>query len=509
MAMLHRRFARAGEPVIHCDGRFRTTDELRTDSALVRKQLASCRIAPGDRVALIAGNTYAYIASYYAILDMGACVVPLNPDMPEPELRAVLTRAGAAAVVANREILARMTGGGDPFAPGLRAVVAVDDDGGQFKASAQAQDGERVSVEAQGLTVDVEENAGAILLFTSGTTGTPKGVLLTHRQVAVTVRNICGSHRLTPDDVCYAFLPLFHINAQVVGMLSTLASGGRIVLERRFSASRFWTTVREQRVTWVSAVPTVIGILIRTPSPEPAPSHLRFVRSASAPLPELYARRFEAIFSVPVIESYGMTEAASQICVNPVNRRKLGSVGVPWGIELRVVDESGVSVATGELGEIIVRGDNVVTAYASGDETGSSFRDGWFHTGDIGLQDAQGYVYITGRSKEMINRAGQKISPREVEEVISRHPGVLQVAVIGLPDELYGDRVVAYVVPAAGRVPRPVELREQIRSLCQSSISSYKCPEEVRIVSEIPVGPTGKIQRTRLREQVLRAIAAN
>ena len=258
-------------------------------------------------------------------------------------------------------------------------------------------------------------------------------------------------------------------------------------------------------ITWISAVPTVIGILNRSQHELEAKHNVRFVRTASAALPQLEAKRFETRFSLPIVESYGMTEAASQICVNPLppGLRKLGSVGIPVGIDLAIKDDEGRTVPRGTLGEITIAGESVIDHYASGEQTGKSFLEGYFYTGDIGYQDKDGYVFITGRKKEMINRAGQKISPREVEEVIAQDANVQTVAVIGLPDPLYGERVVAYVTAQNIPVEKQEEWKKKLDQRCRQSISSYKCPVEYQVVDQIPVGPTGKIQRTRLKQQVL------
>ncbi len=511
---LYRRLQSDDDRVIFFDERWRHGADLRRDVAAAQASLVRLGTVPGDRIMLADENSYAFVVGYLAILLCGACVVPINPRMPAPELIKVIGRSQAVGAVAGSSVL--HTAFADP---GLRDVplrfvaeLCVDGRDAVHVEGTPAAGANRVQAPDGDAICRIGEDAGAILLFTSGTTGTPKGVQLTHRQVMATVKNVIGAHRLTASDTSYLFLPLFHINAEVIGLLSTLVSGGKMIVERKFSASRFWPVIRSHGVTWVSAVPTVIGILIKATSFAPAPKHLRFVRSASAPLPSLHARRFEAMFSVPIVESYGMTEAASQICVNPLPpiTRRHGSVGRPYGIDLKVVDDEGRTLAANEIGEIAIRGDSVITGYASGDATGKGFVDGWFMTGDIGCVDPDGFVYITGRSKEMINRAGQKISPREVEEVIARDPDVRTVAVIGLPDELYGERVVAYVIPENPSL-RKQELgfKERLRQLCANSISAYKCPVEYHVVDDIPLGPTGKIQRTRLREQVLAVSGAN
>lgn len=499
------------------EGRWYHTDDLRRDIAALQDMFAHSGLQVGDPVALAEVNSYGFVAAYLAILLYGGVVVPLNPAMPAPEMHKVLHRSGVVGAIV-----------GDALQPLFENESVISEHKLKFVAvivsapfpadvpiftllagswSLTTPIDVEVRTRASSLTAD----HGAILLYTSGTTGVPKGVLLTHKQVMATARNVAESHDLTREDICYAFLPLFHINAQIIGLLSTLTSGGRMVLERKFSASRFWSTIAEQRITWVSAVPTIIAILIKSPGDLPVGHTLRFVRSASAPLPSLHARTFEARFGIPLVESYGMTEAASQICINPVppGMRKIGSAGIPWGVVLQVVNDRDEYLGKGTIGEIVIRGDSVITQYASGDETGNSFRNGWFHTGDLGYLDDDGYVFITGRSKEMINRAGQKISPREVEEVIGQHVGVSSVAVIGLPDDMYGEKVVAYVVPELKWRRREGALQGALRQLCASSISAYKCPVEFHVVDEVPLGPTGKIQRGRLRQQVLAACGVN
>lgn len=497
----------ADEPRIFFKDHFFSSLDLKKDAAKVQASLRMAGILPGQRVLLSEINSYGFLVAYLGILLHGSVVVPVNPLMPSPELSKVMARAFVHGAVVSRQFLSYVNEVKD--VP-LKYIATVLNDEEQFSFTYTTLQGtswvEQDVDELPGelLLENIRADEGAILLYTSGTTGTPKGVLLTHGQVMATANHVIAAHRLTPDDICYAFLPLFHVNAQVIGFLSTLLSGGKMILDKKFSASRFWKTISEQRITWVSAVPTVIAILLKSDTNIVHPHYLRFVRSASAPLPELHAKQFEKRFGLAVIESYGMTEAASQICVNPVppGVRKLGSVGLPAGVEVAIKDSNGLSLFPYEVGEIAICGDSIVKSYVSGDTSGSSFRDGWFYTGDIGYKDEDGYVFITGRSKEMINRAGQKITPREVEEVIGQDDMVQAVAVIGLPDELYGERVVAYIVPKDS--PSEVDaLVERLKDKCKHAISAYKCPAEYYMIDEIPVGPTGKIQRTRLKQQVL------
>ncbi len=529
-ALLYARLRTGASAVAHDSEHWFTREQLLRDMKYVHDVLRTFGIAAGDRVVLAQINSYAFVALYSSLLTYGAVVVPVNPNMPTPELTGVIKRSEAVMAFVGPELVDAL-GATEPLHR-LRTVAAAfvnadkrlelsvfavwtdglfPDSSDAYAAAAMPPTASLAFENVADAIAGVAESDPAVLLFTSGTTGTPKGVLLTHGQVLATVRNVTNAHRLTATDVSYCFLPMFHINAQVVALLSTLTTGGRLVIGQKFSASRFWPTVIEHGVTWVSAVPTVIAILVKAPDPSAAAASLRFVRSASAPLPALQGRRFEAKFGVPVIESYGLTEAASQVCVNPLppGKHKFGSAGVPYGVELRVVDDAGSVLPDGDVGEIVIRGESVIAAYAYGDETGASFREGWFHTGDLGYLDEDGYLFITGRSKEMINRAGQKISPREVEEVIGRHAGVKACAVIGLPDELYGERVVAYVVPEESTRRQDASFKEQLRTLCVATVSAYKCPAEFHLVEEIPLGPTGKIQRHRLKEEIMAIGCAN
>lgn len=485
-------------PLIQENECWNSTEDLQSDIEHVRLILQQAGIRKGDRVLLGLPNSYRFIAIYFAILSAGAVAVPINPRMPVSELQTFLRRCCPAGGFLTEKQSAGLI---EPYTSQkilTARLILKESKLNYLKWKHRDRTEQRLLTESP----EPLENDPAVLLYTSGTTGRPKAVGLSHGQIYAAAQNIIWAHRLTSKDIVYSFLPLFHINAQVVGLISPCLSGGKLIIAPKFSASRFWNVVNGQHVTWVSAVPAVLSILLHTGAPDHISSGLRFVRSASAPLPLLHAQQFEKKFGVPVIESYGMTEAASQICVNPLppEKRVLGSVGLPVGLSLQIVDEQDHVLPSRETGEIVICGKNVITHYVAADNQ-DDFRNGWFHTGDIGYVNEEGYVFIIGRKKELINRGGEKISPYEVEEAIRQLPEVKQVAVIGLQDPLYGEKVVAYAVPGPGRATE--HLAEKILDHCRQTLSDYKCPAGVEIVDRIPTGPTGKIQRSLLKKQII------
>ena len=357
---------------------------------------------------------------------------------------------------------------------------------------------------------------GTLRLTTSGTTGDPKGVMLSARQIAWTADQVRMSHRLTPEDRGLCVLPFFHINAPVVSLCATLLAGACVVIAPRFSVHHFWEWVEREHITWVSIVPTIVALLLTTEKPAFLPGTLRFMRSASAPLPVERHRAFEARFGVPLIETYGLSEAASQITANPLPpaQRKPGSVGLPTGVMLRICElqdatadglngdghasnqrqQSPRDMPAGITGEICVCGPNVITGY-DGDASASSFSNGWFRTGDLGYLDDDGYLYITGRLREVINRGGEKIAPREIEELLLTHPTVSDAAVVGEPHPLYGQRVVAYVTT---RDAWNEQTEQHVREYCAQRLSAYKVPEAIYCVPALPRNSNGKLNRQAL-----------
>jgi long-chain acyl-CoA synthetase len=347
----------------------------------------------------------------------------------------------------------------------------------------------------------------ALLMYTSGTTGRPKGAVHTHSSVLAAAGFVGAAHALDAADRVLNVLPLYHINAQIVAVLATLVSGGSIVLPRRFSASTFWQQAAAHGCTWLNVVPTIIAYLLHggdTLTGTPGSAAIRFCRSASAPLPSDQQREFEARFGIGIIETMGLTETAGPILSNPLDpaRRRLGSPGQAFGNEVRVTDAtSGREVSDGVAGEIQVRGPNLMQGYYLDEaETARGvLADGWLRTGDLGYRDEAGFYFITGRLKELIIKGGENIAPREIDEVLLRHPAVLEAAATGVPDARYGQEIIAGVVLKPG-----YECDEnELAGFCAAELGLFKSPRRIHIFAQLPKGPSGKVQRLRIADSVL------
>jgi acyl-CoA synthetase (AMP-forming)/AMP-acid ligase II len=424
------------------------------------RRLDDAGLPPGARIAVRPSRPLEYATALVAIIGAGRVAVPLDPLAPGADVARVRAVARPVATVADGSFGINSFGFPPP-----------------------------------------EPTGGGIFLCTSGTTGTPKGILLRDEQLAHVADSVVGHHRLTRADRGYCPLPLFHVNAEVVGLLATLRAGACLALDRRFTRRGFWEMIAKRRVTWINAVPAIISILAMDP-PAERPGAVRFVRSASAPLPLAALTRFESALGVPVIETYGMTEAASMITANPLDGpRKPGSAGRPAGAEVQVA-LSGRLAGPDEVGRVRVRGNGVITEYASGGRPGAIDAGGWLETGDLGYLDSDGYLFLVGRSDDVINRGGEKIYPREIEEILLAQPGVRSAAVVGTADEVLGERPVAYVVPDAGWLADAAEVERSLREACAAVLPRHKQPSAFCLVGELPLGPTGKISRRLLKDLV-------
>ncbi|MSQ60701.1 MAG: AMP-dependent synthetase [Betaproteobacteria bacterium] len=344
----------------------------------------------------------------------------------------------------------------------------------------------------------------ALVLHTSGTTSRPKIVPLTQRNVCTSARNIRATLALTEADRALNIMPLFHIHGLIAGVLAPLSAGGQVCCTPGFDALQFFRWMEEARPTWYTAVPTMHQtILARAPKNQAVISAnpLRFVRSSSSALPTQVIRELEATFNAPLIESYGMTEAAHQMASNPLppKVRKPGSVGIAAGPEVAIMDQEGNLLPSGATGEIVIRGANVTLGYQNNPKANcEAFTNGWFRTGDQGVMDEEGYVTLTGRLKEIINRGGEKISPREVDEVLMDHPAVRQVVTFAVPHDKLGEDVAAAVVLKEGVIATEKEIRE----FAGQRLAPFKVPRTVVFLDEIPKGATGKLQRIGLAQKL-------
>jgi acyl-CoA synthetase (AMP-forming)/AMP-acid ligase II len=451
-----------------------TYSELLKSALAWVPRLTEAGIPVGARVAIHLPDPVSYAGALLGVLAAGRMAVPLDPGAPEAELARVLGIAQPEAVISESSA---------DLPAGLAVLRPSSQDAGP------------------GSFADVPATGG-IYLCTSGTTGTPKGIELGEEQLAHVAAAVAEQHQLTAADRGYCTLPLFHVNAEVVGLLATLSVGACLVLDRAFSRRRFWPVVEGRQITWINAVPAIIAVLSMAEGELDPPERVRFVRSASAPLPPAVLMRFEQLTGLPVIETYGMTEAASMITANPLDGpRKPGSVGQPAGTEVRVVRYEGAEATPcGDyiIGQVQIRGPGVITRYASGGRPGVIDHEGWLDTGDLGHLDEDGYLYLAGRTDDVINRGGEKIYPREIEEVLLTQPGVLSAVVVGAEDGVLGQRPVAYIVPKEAWPDSGFE--DGLVAACVEALPKPKRPSAIVVVSELPLGPTGKVARRRLRE---------
>lgn len=484
-----------GDPVAFADA---TTDRVVTWGQVARlaDQLESH--AGGSRwggapiVGLSVRDPLSLAGCLVAALAAGVPVAPLDAHAVPAEILRQTEALGLAALVAD-----------GPGAPGHLGgdVPLWRLDGPELGRGAVAPSSDRRPLPTE----------AAVVLASSGTTGSPKVIPLTEAQLLRTAGAVVTHHRLGPDDRCLCPLPLHHVNGIVVGTLSTLVSGGRLVLQPRFSARSFWDAVERTEPTWLNLVPSILAVLGRNPAPSQTATHqLRVVRSASAPLPAAVRERFEALTGVRVLETYGMTEAASQITANPLDerRRRDGSVGLPVDVELRVVDESGRPVAAGETGRVLIRGERVTRWYWSPGPAARALAatdvDGWLDTGDLGSLDDDGFLRLLGRVDDVINRGGEKIHPREIEELLLEDPSVTGAIVVGVPDPVLGERPVALVV-AHGAAERTA-LGDTLGRRCAERLSRHKRPTEILVVEDLPTGRTGKPRRPDARRLAQAAV---
>lgn len=452
--------------------------------------LTSHGVRRGEVVSLLMPNSAEYIIAYFACWKLGAIAGPINSLLKSQETAFVISDSEAKTILVHSEFVPIIESIRRNL-PSLKHVIEFDDEAVATKEFAEA--GEAISS-------GNDQDSEAIIIYTSGTTGKPKGCLLTHGNLIANARQISQWLSFTKNDRLLTIMPLFHMNAVSVTTMSTLYAGGSTVISQKFSASRFWQLISEYQITSFGSVATMLSMLLSTyPGGVPEgmeTKQLRFAMCGSAPVPAEVLKRFEETFKCLVIEGYGLSESTCRSTFNPPDeRRRPGSCGMPIGNEMCVFDEDDQEVADGELGEIVLRGENILKGYYRNPEaTATAFRNGWFHTGDVGYRDADGFFYIVDRKSDMIIRGGENIYPREIDEVLYQHDAVAAAATIGVPDQLYGEEVAAFVVLKAGREVTA----EEIINFCRAQLADYKCPKTVRLVENIPKGPTGKLLKREL-----------
>jgi acyl-CoA synthetase (AMP-forming)/AMP-acid ligase II len=456
-----------------------TYRDLVSEVASFQQKLAAIGIAKGAPVSIATVNSYEFIVSFLAASWQRGVAAPLNPAYKQDEFEFYIDDVKSAIILVPQ-------GAYQNASPAVKAAqkfnAAIAEcywDSAKKEVALDVKElGQLQGKPAQPILTPSPEDV-ALVLHTSGTTSRPKVVPLSHRNLTRTMRNIQQTYELTPADRTMLVMPLFHVHGLLCGLLAPLLSGGSMIVPSKFSAASFWQDFTAHHATWYTAVPTIHQILLKHPAPSPLPA-IRFIRSCSSPLSPTVFHALEATYRAPVLEAYAMTEAAHQMTSNPlphVGKRKPGTVGLGQGVEVAVLDGSGAAVPQGAEGEICIKGENVTGGYLNNPEANASafFENGFFRTGDQGKLDEDGYVVITGRIKELINKGGEKISPIELDNVLARHPAVAEAVSFAVPDEMYGQDVgVAVVLKAGQRLGA-----EELKGWVGEKLAKFKVPSKV------------------------------
>lgn len=484
-----------GAPAIRAPGRPALTHgALRALASRTVSRLNALGIGRNDRVAIVLPNGPEMAAAFLAV-GCGATTAPLNPAYREDEFAFYMDDLKAKALVVQRGVETPARAAAERLGTPVLELVP-----GEAAGEFALEGGAPRPVAAGGMA---EENDVALVLHTSGTTARPKIVPLTNGNICASAFNIGRTLELSDGDACLNIMPLFHIHGLIAATLSSVGAGGCVVCTGGFDALRFFRLLDEEKPTWFTAVPTMHqAILARADRNAEviARNPLRLIRSSSASLPGPVMEQLEKVFGCPLVESYGMTEASHQMASNPLRgARKPGFVGLPAGPEVAIMDDNGTILPQGGIGEVVIRGPNVTHGYDSNpDANAKAFTNGWFRTGDQGMFDADGYLQLTGRLKELINRGGEKVSPLEVDGVLSAHPSVAQALTFAIPHPKLGEEVGAAVVLREG-----AELTErELRDFAAKSLADFKVPRKVVFLPEIPKGATGKLMRIGLAEKL-------
>lgn len=470
--------------------------------------LQTLGVKKGDNVAFLLGNTPHFLISLYATMRLGATAVPINPIYTPDEISYIIKNSDAKVVIALDLLLPFVEQAAGAFPKVAQYIICetTPETGDKLRAlpeslqakvkpfSVLVQAGEMIA------PVEVADNDTAIILYTSGTTGHSKGAMLTFENIFSNARDVAEYLQFSPNDRVLATLPVFHVFALTVVVNAPLVTGSTILLVPKFSPADVFQVAKEEKATVFAGVPTMYNFLYQFPDADPADfSTVRLAISGGASLPVALLHNFEDKFNVRISEGYGLSEASPVTCFNPLDReRKAGSIGTSIiNVENKIVNELGEELPVGEVGELIVRGPNVMKGYYNmPEETANAIRDGWLYTGDLARKDEEGYFYIVDRKKDMIIVGGYNVYPREVEEVLFAHPGILEAAVVGVPDLNFGEQVLAFVV-----LKDTALSTDEVEAFCREKLAKYKVPTRIEILEELPKNTTGKILRRTLKEQ--------
>lgn len=492
----------------HFEGQDTSYGEFDASVAKFASALQGMGIEKGDHVAFLLGNTPHFLLSLYATMRIGATAIPINPIYTPDEISYILLNSDAKAVVALDLLLPLVEQAAGAF-PAVKHYIICETEPETPAKMAALSDELKPKVHAftkliaTGSTdcepVSVDENETAIILYTSGTTGGPKGAMLTHKNIYSNARDIADYLGFFEDDRIVATLPVFHVFALSVVVNAPLLKGATIILVPRFSPGDIFDIVKQQRATVFAGVPTMYNFMYQFPGGKREDfESIRLAISGGSSLPVALLHNFEEKFNVKISEGYGLSEAAPVTCFNPLDRERVqGSIGRSIvNVENKVVDEEGNEVPDGEVGELVVRGPNVMKGYyAMPDQTSEVLAGGWLHTGDLAKRDENGYFYIVDRKKDLIIVGGFNVYPREVEEVLFEHRDVVEAAVLGMPDDDFGEEVQAYVV-----LKESASLNEEeLIAFCAKKLAKYKVPKQIQFMNELPKNSTGKVLKRSLK----------
>jgi long-chain acyl-CoA synthetase len=471
-----------------------TYRQLRDDSIALGKHLLKRGLRKGDKVSFMLSNGYQTTKIFLGTMYAGFVVAPLNLQAQPSQLEYVMDHSDTKLVLYTEDQKEHVLEAAGKVKRPVE-LMEIDNDAETIFPGDE---------DLSGLTLpEVTDEDDALLLYTSGTTGLPKGVILSHKNMVAGGQYTAMAHELTSRDRALCSLPLYHINGEVVTAVTPLVSGGSVVMPHKFSTSNFWEFLSQYGCTWFSVVPTIISYLASGTDIKGKDYELgqvRFGRSASSALPPDLHKAFEEKFKISIVETMGLTETAAPVFSNPIDpaKRKYGSPGPAVGNTAKIIDTQGNEVPRGVQGEIMIKGDNVMKCYYKApDITAKTLESaGWLHTGDLGYMDEDGFVFVTGRLKELIIKGGENIAPREIDEALYKHPAILEAAAVGIPDKNYGEEIMACVALKPGFTATEEELREH----CLKHLGKYKTPKIIRFMVDLPKGPSGKIQRLKLRD---------